>query len=208
MDEPEDVELLRRIRRRGGGSQGEALRRAAFAALYVRHAKRGIELAFRVTGDFSHASDVVQDVFVSLYEKGAAFDERARFTSWLFRVIVNRAIDLRRRERRRSGERPKERGPAVTPGEDGAPEVESAASPSPGPEVEARSAERAEAVRAAVARLSPKLGEVVVLRYLQDLSYEEVGEILELPPGTVKSRLNRAHEALRELLGGWIEDAP
>ena len=58
-------------------------------------------------------------------------------------------------------------------------------------------------VREALLRLSPKLSEVVLLRYPLGQSYEEIGEILGLPPGTVKSRLNRAHAALREILGDW-----
>jgi RNA polymerase sigma-70 factor (ECF subfamily) len=62
-------------------------------------------------------------------------------------------------------------------------------------------------VRLAIDRLSPKLAAVVVLRYPEGLSYEEIGEVLGLPPGTVRSRLNRAHAALRELLGERLDEA-
>jgi RNA polymerase sigma-70 factor (ECF subfamily) len=58
----------------------------------------------------------------------------------------------------------------------------------------------------AIDRLSPKLAAVVVLRYPEGLSYDEIGEILGLPPGTVRSRLNRAHAALREILGDRLDD--
>ena len=75
-----------------------------------------------------------------------------------------------------------------------------------GPDAAAREAERAERVRDAIGRLSPKLAQIVVLRYPEGLSYEEIEEILGLPAGTVKSRLNRAHAALRELLGEWLDE--
>jgi RNA polymerase sigma-70 factor (ECF subfamily) len=67
-------------------------------------------------------------------------------------------------------------------------------------------AERAAMLRAAIDRLSPKLAAVILLRYPQGLAYEEIGEILDLPPGTVRSRLNRAHAALREMLGERLDE--
>ena len=75
----------------------------------------------------------------------------------------------------------------------------------PGPEDAARTGERERLVHAALEQLSPKLAEVIVLRYPQGRSYEEIGEILDLPPGTVKSRLNRAHAAMRTILGEHLD---
>ena len=197
MDEPSDLELIRRLRERD-----PAVREAAFAELYRRHSGRAHRLAFRVLGDADHAADAVQEAFVTVYRKGARFEERAQFTSWLFRVVLNRAIDLRRRARRGpSGLRAGAGG-----GTDEADPLADAADRGAGPAASARAAERAELVRDAIARLSPKLAEVALLRYPEGLDYQQIGEILNLPPGTVRSRLNRAHAALRTLLGPHLDE--
>lgn len=199
MDGPSDLDLVRRLR-----TGSAAARREAFAELHRRHSRRSFQLAFRVLGDPGLAADVVQEVFLTVFRKGARFEERAQFSSWLFRVVLNRSIDMRRRERRTSGESgpaPRGRG-----GEDAGTEpLAEAPDPRPGPEAAARGEERAAAVRAAIGQLSPKLAEIVALRYPQGLSYEEIGELLDLPPGTVRSRLNRAHAALREILGEQLD---
>lgn len=196
MDEPSDLELLRRLHDRD-----RSVRESAFAEIHRRHAPRSLRLAHRVLGDADLAADVVQEAFLSVVRKGPRFEERARFTSWLFRIVLNRAIDLRRRVRR---------GPLTGPGAGDAGDDPFAAirAQGAGPAATARDAERAEIVRAAIARLSPKLMEIVVLRYPEGMSYEEIGELLDLPPGTVRSRLNRAHAALRELLGERLDADP
>jgi RNA polymerase sigma-70 factor (ECF subfamily) len=197
MEEPSDVELIRRLR-----GPDRAGREAAFAELYRRHAPRSHRLAFRVIGDSDLAADAVQEAFLTVYRKGARFEGRAQFTSWLFRVVVNRSIDLRRKSLRRTAERG-----AVRPGSDEPPpDPADAPSPEAGPPEAVRAAERTEAVREAIAQLSPKLAEVVLLRYPEGLSYEEIGGLLGLPPGTVRSRLNRAHAALRAILGPSLAD--
>lgn len=199
MDDPSDLELIRRLR-----AKRAAEREAAFSVLFRRHAQAGRDLAYRVLGDTGLADDVVQEVFLRLYRDGAAFEERAQFTSWLYRVVLNRAIDVRRRETRHRADRSARAERAD--GDDTDP-IEGARDRGADAATVFELAERAEAVRAAIDSLSPKLAEVVVLRYPQDLSYEEIGEILGVPPGTVKSRLNRAHEALRTLLKDRLHDA-
>ena len=204
MDAPSDPELLSALR-----SESRAVRAAAFTALFERHSSRAHDLAFRVLGDAGSAADVTQDVFLALYRDGARFDARARFTSWLHRVVLNRAIDVRRRELRRPGGSRilKSRPSATASGAmEAADPLTAAASPEPGPAADVLNSERVRRVRAAIDGLSEKLAEVVVLRYLQGLTYEEIGDILTLPPGTVKSRLNRAHDALREVLGDMIDE--
>lgn len=201
MDEPSDLELLRGLRARRA-----AEREAAFAVLFRRHAQAGRDLAYRVLGDVGLADDVVQEVFLRLYRDGAAFQERAQFTSWLYRVVLNRAIDVRRRETRHRADRTGRAARGGVDGEEASP-LDGVAARGGDPLEELDVADRANAVRVAIDSLSPKLAEVVVLRYPQDLSYEEIGEILGVPPGTVKSRLNRAHEALRTLLKDRLHDA-
>lgn len=201
MEDSSDLELIRGLR-----AARAADREAAFAELYARHAKPGRDLAYRVLGDVGLAEDVVQEVFVRLFSDGVTFEARAQFTSWLYRVVLNRAIDVRRSERRRiaaTGASSNGVGRLT----DGGDALSGAAGREPAPIEAVEAADQAAGVRRAIDELSPKLAEVVVLRYPQDLSYEEIGEILGVPPGTVKSRLNRAHEALRKLLGDRLHDA-
>jgi RNA polymerase sigma-70 factor (ECF subfamily) len=207
MTDPSDVELVRRL-----GSQDPRERDAAFTTLFDRHRQKAFDLAWRVLGDAALAADAVQEAFLTVYRKGGRFEARAQFTSWLYRVVLNQSIDLRRRERR---QRMAHLGDAAGasraagPHASNAPATERAAdpaSPCPAPDEAVLDAETAALVRAAIARLSPKLAAVVVLRYPQGLSYEEIGEILGLPPGTVRSRLNRAHAALREILGRKLDE--
>lgn len=196
MDEPSDLELIQRF-----GHADPEVRRAAFALLFERHSKRAFDLAYRVLRDPGLAADAVQESFLKVYAKGGRFEARARFTSWLYRVVLNRCIDVQRRERRH-----RMLPLALGSGREGAEGEPEAAVPEPradasaGPVAEALRRERADLVALAIERLSPKLAEVVVLRYPQGRSYEEIGEILGVPPGTVKSRLNRAHAALRGIL--------
>ena len=200
MNEPSDVELARRL-----GAARRSVREAAFATLFERHQRRAFDLAWRVLGDASLAADAVQEAFLTVYRKAGRFEARAQFTSWLYRVVLNQSIDLRRRERRHRSVRPQE-APQRPGSGDPDPALEPASS-TVTPEDEAERAERAEIVREAISHLSPKLAAVVILRYPQGLSYEEIGEILDVPPGTVRSRLNRAHAALRELLGERLDEA-
>jgi RNA polymerase sigma-70 factor (ECF subfamily) len=170
-------------------------RRHALATLYERHAEGLLNVAWRVAGDRAAAEDVVQDVFLSLEERVGTFRGESSLSSWLYRITVNRAIDQRRHENRRPALRlggvPEDllhgaRTPAGL-----SPEAAEPAEPSP---EEAR-------LHAALARLSPKLRAIAVLRYVEGLSYEQLAEVLGANLGTVKSRLNRAQAALAKALG-------
>jgi RNA polymerase sigma-70 factor (ECF subfamily) len=201
MTDVSDAELARRL-----GSRDRSERESAFAELFKRHGRKAMDLAWRVLGDAGLAADAVQDAFLTVYRKGPRFEARAQFSSWLYRVVLNQCIDLRRRERRHRSASLTDMARAVdaSPGSDIAGDP---ASPSPSPEAAALSAERARLVRLAIERLSPKLAAVVTLRYPEGLSYEEIGDILNLPPGTVRSRLNRAHAALRDILAERLDEA-
>lgn len=201
MTEPSDVELARRL-----GSRDRAERDAAFATLFERHRQKAFDLAWRVLGDSGLAADAVQEAFLTVYRRGARFEARAQFSSWLYRVVLNQSIDLRRREKR-TRTAPLFDGAVVGAHSTADPDArEHPASPWPSPQADASQAEQARIVQQAIARLSPKLAAVVVLRYPQGMAYEEIGEILGLPPGTVRSRLNRAHAALREILGERLDE--
>ena len=159
--------------------------------LYERFRGRVYNVALRIVGDPEHAADVLQDVFVLLFRKIHRFRARAVFASWVYRITVNAALDHLRRVRRAPRT-------AAAPGVlDGAPEQRGMTVP------EHRAALRdLEAdVQVALQTLSDRLRIVVVLRYLEGLSYADIAEILDCSIGTVKSRLNRAHTAMRHELG-------
>jgi RNA polymerase sigma-70 factor (ECF subfamily) len=161
----------------------------AFRPLYERHKDKVYSTAYRITGDRSLAEDVTHDVFLLAYERLGQFRRQSRFSSWLYRVTVNRATDAVRRRRR-------ERWLfAARVGED-AEEGEVAVSVERTPEQALESAELGQAVAGALGELSLKLRTVVVLRYFEGLRYEEIAEVIGRSVGTVKSRLSRAHGKL------------
>ena len=155
--------------------------RQAFAALFAETRDYVYGVALHVTGEPAAAADVTQEVYLRLLTRLRQFEGRAGFRTWLFRIVVNAARDQRRRGRR------------WVPLDDAAAERPAT---EPTPEVAAMARDRERRVRAAVARLSPKLREPVVLRFVAGLSYGEIGAVLALPEGTVASRLSRGLERL------------
>lgn len=169
-------------------------RDGALGQLYDRHHGRVLNVAWRVTGRRADAEDVVQEVFLGLHRSIAGFRGQATFTSWLYRVTVNRAIDGLRRQARR----PAVRMPAGDPRTDAS--VTVGPKQSPDPVASGAGKDRDRLVRQALDTLSPKLRAVVALRYFEGLSYEELAEVLDCSLGTVKSRIFRAHAALTDAL--------
>jgi len=164
----------------------------AFAELYGRYKDRVYGTAFTLTGDRALADDVTQEVFLRVFRKLETFERRSIFSTWIYRMTVNLATDLQRRVRRTG--RLVETAAELARGDAG--RVIDPGRASEGLERQDLGGEVARAIR----RLSPKLSTVIVLRYLEGLSYEAIGEVLETSVGTVKSRLNRAHAELSNLL--------
>jgi RNA polymerase sigma-70 factor (ECF subfamily) len=182
------------------------VRRRALGALYERHHGRVYNTAYRVLGSVADAQDVTQEVFLHVADRIRSFRGDASLTSWVYRVTVNLAIDARRRKARRpllqSAAARDEPDPDL-----GAPRPGVSAPPGePGDAVERSEADVR--VRQALDRLSPKLRAVVVLRYLEGLSYEDLADVLQMSIGTVKSRLSRAHGALERILGPYVGRPP
>ena len=167
-----------------------------YRLLYERYKDRVYNVCYRITGNPTDALDASQETFGIIFRRIAEFRFQSRFSSWVYRIAVNASIDLRRRSRTRrfaSLEVVQETGPAGSRYELSDPNVEM-------PSVSASRRELESEIQRAIERLSPKLRAIIVLRYIQNLSYEEVSESLGISLGTVKSRLSRAHEALdREL---------
>lgn len=171
----------RRLVREAQRGSGEAL-----AELYAAHWRRAHRAAFLVVHDAAAAEDVAQDAFLAAVDALDRFDRRRPFAPWLHRIVINRAIDWARRESLRRGTGDPERA-AREPAAEGAAGGDPAAAPGAG-------------LMAALAELAPEQRAVVVLRYLLDYRPGEIGRMLELPRGTVNSRLRRGLDRLGELL--------
>ncbi len=172
--------------------------RHALDELLRRHQPRLWAVCRRLTGSDADADDAAQEALVSIVRALPRFDGRSRFGTWAYRIAVNAGLDELRRRRRRP-----------EPGLPGDPDV---GSPSggpepvatvPGPEDVALSVD----VDAALRRLPPEFRAAVVLRDLCGLDYAEIAEVLDLPPGTVRSRISRGRAALVPLLGPRPEGA-
>ena len=170
--------------------------RQAFAALVERHQARILALLERLTGCREQARDLAQETFVSAYRKLATFEHRSGFATWLYRIGCNHAAAAGRRRR-----------PVAAPGGDVRAAIEPVARLAPvsaGLEHE----ELARQVAAALARLDARYREVVVLADMQEAGYEEIAEALDIPVGTVRSRLHRGRLELRRLLATLDRGTP
>jgi len=156
--------------------------RAALEELLARHAELVHAVCRRVLGNREDALDATQEALLSIARKIDRFDGRSRFTTWCYRVATNAALDEARRRNRRPA--PAETLPETVGG--------------PGPD--AQVADRLD-VDAALARLSPEYRAAVTLRDLLGMDYAEIGDVLGLAPGTVRSRIARGRAALADLLG-------
>ncbi|MBC8329637.1 MAG: sigma-70 family RNA polymerase sigma factor [Planctomycetes bacterium] len=193
-----DLELVKRCQR----ARGRAFE-AAYRELYDLYSTRIFTICLRVTGNEEDALDAAQETLVTLARRMKDFAFRSRFSSWVYRIAVNAAIDIRRR--RLAGQR----GSVTTvlASGDSDPLAEAAAKPERSdPLTNLTEMESAQAVRQALASINPRFSSLLVLRYMEDLSYEEIADVLVCNLGTVKSRLNRAHAALREYLTRQGED--
>lgn len=165
--------------------------RDAFRALFETYQDRVYSIALRYTGDPAQALDIAQDVFVKLLNNIGDFRGESGFETWLYRMVVNRCLDQRRRGRRLV---------ALLEGFFARSEQASAL------EGLLRS-EMQEQVQRVVATLPPEQRIAVVLRYTEGLSYDEIARITRVSAGTVASRLNRAHKFLeRRLKGSAIKE--
>ena len=162
--------------------------RDALRELFDAHGARVYSIARHFFGgDEARARDVTQDVFVKVMERIGSFAGASRFSTWLYRLTINACLDVQRSERR-----------LVLVADP--PDVASHALDDAPQSVALDRAETSDRVAKAVSQLTPPLRAVVLLRYFEGLSYQEMADVLELAPGTVASRLNRAHDALARAL--------
>jgi RNA polymerase sigma-70 factor (ECF subfamily) len=172
VDGDSDEALVRRCR--GGDAN-------AFRALVGRYEKPLFNAAYRVVGNADDARDVTQVVFMEVAERLDAYDPSHKFFSWIYRITLNAALNILRRNHR-----------ADPPGDDAPGPVD--------PESRAVESEESGRIQRALMQMSEEHRVVLTLRHFSGCSYREIGVILEIDEKTVKSRLFEARQRLRELL--------
>jgi RNA polymerase sigma-70 factor (ECF subfamily) len=160
----------------------------AFRALFEAHKDKVYSIALRYAGDSAAAMDIAQDTFLKLMDRIGQFRGESSFDSWLYRLVVNSCMDYRRKQQRLL--------PVIQEFFDSFRSVEESALQS------LLRDEMEQQVQDVVAKLAPEHRIIIVLRYTEGLSYEEIAEILNCSRGTVASRLNRAHKILERRLSG------
>jgi RNA polymerase sigma-70 factor (ECF subfamily) len=191
----DDLALVRALQQ---GSEG------AYETLLSRFQQPVYNLALRLLSDSSDAADVVQEVFLKVFRNVGHFRGQSSLKTWIYRITVNEAHNQRRwffRHRQREvglEEQPDDARSMAQVLPDGR--------PSPFDYVVDR--ERQNMIEEALGKINPTFREVVVLRDIADLSYDEIAEVLQLSLGTVKSRILRGREALRQELADRLEPQP
>ena len=168
-----------------GAQQGD---RQAFGELVYHYREGVINVVYRMCGDANVAEDAAQEAFIRAWQNLPRYHPRSPFRNWLYRIATNIALDVLRRERDTADI---ESMPLVAAGLN--------------PEAVVERNERAERVRQAVLALAPASRAVLILREYEGLSYKEIAETLDIPMGTVMSRLNYARTQLRETLKVCLE---
>ena len=173
---------------------------AAFNDLVRKYEKQVYNFAYRLTSNYDDANDVAQDAFLRVFNAIGSFRGDASFSTWLFRITTNVFLD----ERKRSKAHPHSSLDEYLELDETsvARQIED---PSPTPDAVLEENERAQILQSAIGDLPEYQRAMVMLYHGQQKSYEEIAEIMDLPIGTVKSRLNRARLALKEKLSGIRE---
>ncbi|MGZ8843685.1 MAG: RNA polymerase sigma factor [Pyrinomonadaceae bacterium] len=173
-------------------STAVAGREASFEELVRRYQRPIASYVYRMVGDYDAALDLTQEVFIKVYNSLARYRSEFKFSTWIYKIAHNAAIDHLRRY--------SVRGQLVSAESDGTrPEV-AIETRRLSPEQESEREERRSEIESVVQTLPAAYRELIVLRHSHDLSYDEIAEVTGLPLGTVKNRLFRAREAMRDLL--------
>ena len=168
-------------------------RPAAFEGLVRRYQDRLYNTVYRLVDNAEDARDIVQEAFLSAYQSLHRFKGDAQFFTWLYRIAVNTAITFKRKQRvaLRIDRGRDDQNPGVEPLD---------SSEFNRPEYALEQAEQERCVRRALSRLSPEHRTVLILKDMEEQKYEAIAQILQLPIGTVRSRIHRARMELRLLL--------
>lgn len=172
---------------------------AAWEEIVHGYSRRIYNICYRFAGSSTDAEDLTQDVFIKIYRTLESFDpDKAGFNTWITTVTRNLLVDhFRRTKNDRATDSLDDTGSDEDERQALSEQIQDAA-PSPHAHLERR--ETREKVQAALQKLSPELREAVILRDLQDMDYREIAQVLKVPEGTVKSRINRGRAELARLL--------
>jgi RNA polymerase sigma-70 factor, ECF subfamily len=161
-----------------------------FSELVNRYKNKVFSLVYRFTNDYGDAQDISQEVFINVFRKLYTFNEKASFSTWIYRISYNYCIDWIRKNKKRLRQEPVYDE-----------QIELADT---GINVEESFLEMQKRVhlRKAILQLDEKYRNVLILFHFQELSYEEIGEVMQLPVKTVETRLYRGRQQLRKYLSG------
>ncbi len=175
-------------------------KRLLFEELVGRYQGRLVNYLYRMLRNEEDAHDLAQEVFVKIYGALDRFDPKYRFSTWLFRVAQNAAIDKIRKRRLKLVSLHR---PDTGDGDSGEWELEGQELT---PYQEARNVERGTAIKQAIDGLPWEYQELISLRHYGELSYDEIAKMKEMPLGTVKNKLFRGRQMLKERLGDYLTD--
>ena len=167
--------------------------REAFAELVQRYQSKVLTLAVRILNNRAEAEDIAQDIFVKVFQALRDFRVASRFSTWLYRITVNDCLNHIRRRTRQQQTLSATESHAML-----------GASPASNPQRALEQKERWSLVQAKLQALSPEHRTILLLRDVEDLSYEEIADVLQLEHGTVKSRIHRARMELKALLEPYL----
>ena len=166
-------------------------RESGFEELVRRYQRPIVAYVYRMLNDYEASLDVTQEVFIKVYNSLEKYSSEYKFSTWLYRIAHNAAIDWMRRNSANLQS-------LETENADGAYQIQ-LESPAPSPEQERERSEWRSEIDAVVKCLPTVYRELIVLRHSKDFSYDEIAEVTNLPLGTVKNRLFRAREMMREM---------
>jgi RNA polymerase sigma-70 factor (ECF subfamily) len=166
----------------------------AFGEIVEIYKNKVYQICYRMLGNRHESEDVAQETFIRAYVNINTFNQDLKFSTWLFRIATNLCIDRIRKKK------PDFYLDAEVSGTDGLTLYSQIPSDAESPDAEVESLELQEIVQKEILKLPEKYRSVIVLKYIEELSLNEISEILNLPLGTVKTRIHRGREALRQQL--------
>jgi len=187
---PDDLTLIKNFK------QGDT---SAFGEIVLRYQDRIYNLCRHMLGNAHDAEDAAQDAFLKAYQALPRFQPEASLYTWLYRIATNTCIDYRKKPLFESLFGDSGEGERL---------VHDRASDAPSPEKLYQSKQIGRALQESLEKLSPKLRAIIILKEIEELSYEEIVDTLEISMGTVKSRIARAREELQKLMMKFREQNP
>ncbi|RKQ29054.1 RNA polymerase sigma factor SigW [Oceanobacillus halophilus] len=167
---------------------------AAYSEVVNVYQHKIYQHCYRMLGNKHEAEDMAQEAFIRAYVNIDSFDERKKFSTWLYRIATNVTIDRIRKRK------PDYYLDAEVKGTDGLDMYSQLSTDDPLPNEEVESLELQRYIHSEISKLPPKYRSIIILRYLEEFSLQEISSILDIPLGTVKTRIHRGREALRKRL--------